>query len=169
MNIRSGMPLAAMLVALSSTAIRADEGAKILILDHRTLDFQTDRLQRVEISGSLSEEGGKARLSYTLYLQGHHLNVFGDRVDDPNVLLKTTEHDVTLERLTRAEGTHPRWADPSASKDRVLYEIKGIDLGTNRRFLLMVSPKGPQRLIFLTAAVASGRPRWSLGVPSTAR
>ena len=76
-----------------------------------------------------------------MYLQGHHLNVFGDRVDDPSIPLKTTEHDVTLERLPRS--------DPSAAKDRILYEIRGIDLGTNRKFLLMVSPKGPQRLIFL--------------------
>ena len=54
MLIRSGIPLAAMLVALSSTAIHADEGAKAILLDHRTLYFQTDRLQRVEKIGRAS-------------------------------------------------------------------------------------------------------------------
>ena len=149
MKLRIDLVVTGMLILLSARPMPAAEGPGEMVLNHRTLNFQTDKLQRVEISGSLAAEGGKAKVTYTVYESYVARNVFGDRIGHPLDGSKSTEHHVTLEPLSAHEQAQERWKDPSPAQDRVLYRFKGIDLGTNRQFLLMVSPKGPQRLIFV--------------------
>jgi hypothetical protein len=150
MNLRFEMVLAGFLALLSSRPIPAGDGVKEMKLDHRTLSFQAQGLQRFELCGSLAGDSGEAKLWRTVYPKGNRLNVYGDRIDDPSEESKTTEHDVKLERMIPGnESEDAYWVDASPAKDRILYRVKGIDLGVNRSLLLMVSSKGPQRLIYL--------------------
>jgi hypothetical protein len=128
--------------------------AKVISLDHKTLDFHADgRWQRFELSGSISKGVGKGKIRLTTFQEVPYIrNLFGDRADEALKDAKTTEHEITLELLTSEHhlpAKHRSIPDPSPTKDRVLYVVKGIDLGTNRVLLLMVSSNGPQRLIYL--------------------
>jgi hypothetical protein len=150
MKFRFETVLTGVLVLLSWRPIPADDGVKEMKLDHRTLDFEAEGLQRFELCGSLAGDGGEAKLWRTVYPKGNRRNVYGDRIDDQSDGSKTTECNVTLERVPPRNGSEDAyWADGSPARDRILYRVKGIDLGVNRSLLLMVSSKGPQRLIYI--------------------
>lgn len=118
-------------------------GPNVVTLYHKTLPWTSEGTHRYELSGTISGNGGQGKLWRTTVPGG--INIFGDRVEDGT----TTEHNITLERLNpeKGHGIDRLATDTSPKRDRTLYRIKGIDLGTNRQLLLLVSPAGPQRLI----------------------
>ena len=118
------------------------DNAKTITIDHRTLDFVAEGWQRFELSGSISGNGGKAKIWRTSFPNADVRNYYGDHREELPKDAKVTENDIRFE-LYKGD------PDPSPSKDRILYEIKGINLGTNRKLLLMVSSVGPQRIIYV--------------------
>lgn len=143
--------LTVVVLVTATWAIRAQPPEpKVIALEHRTLDFHAEGCQRFELSGSISDGAGKGKLRRTGLANPDTRNVFGDRIGEAPKDAKTTEHDITLELLrNESSGVPSIISDPSPAKDRSLYIIKGVDLGVNRSLLLMVSAKGPQRLIYL--------------------
>jgi hypothetical protein len=128
---------------------------KVIQLNHKTLDFEAEGWQRFELTGSIANGAGKGKLRRTVLANPEKRNIFGDRIDEPSQDAKITEHDISLERVTYGVGNqvvlgnHQLIPDPSPSNDRTLYLVKGIDLGTARKLLVMVSANSPQRLIYL--------------------
>jgi hypothetical protein len=141
-----------------------DPDTKPVKLKHKTLDVYAggdDGWLRFELTGALEKGAGKGKLRITRDdgpPKGEGIrNLFGDRTDRASK--STTEHDITL-KLVRSRDDLPHEIarlvdksgpiiDPSPKKDRSLYVIGGVDFGTNRGLLLMVSASGPQRLIYI--------------------
>jgi hypothetical protein len=141
-----------------------DPDTKPVKLNHKTLDLYAggdDGWLRFELTGALEKGAGKGKLRITRDdgpPKGEGIrNLFGDRTDKASK--STTEHDITL-KLVRSRDDLPKEIarlvdksgpiiDPSPKKDRSLYVIGGVDFGTHRGLLLMVSASGPQRLIYI--------------------
>jgi hypothetical protein len=141
-----------------------DPDPKPVKLNHKTLDLYAggdDGWLRFELSGVLQQGAGKGKLRISRDdgpPKGEGIrNLFGDRTDKASK--RTTEHAITM-KLVRSRDDLPKEIarlvdkggpiiDPSPKKDRSLYVIRGVDFGTNRGLLLMVSASGPQRLIYI--------------------
>jgi hypothetical protein len=141
-----------------------DPDTKPFKLNHKTLDLYgggDDGWLRFELTGEVEKGTGKGKLRITRGdgpPKGEGIrNLFGDRTDKASK--STTEHDITL-KLVRSREDLPdaiAWivqkdgpiTDPSPKKDRSLYVVGGVDFGTKRGLLLMVTPGGPQRLIYI--------------------
>ncbi len=133
-------------------------------LNHKTLDLYAggdDGWLRFELTGAVEKGVGKGKVRITRDdgpPKGEGIrNLFGDRTDKASK--STTEHDISLKLVRSREdlpGEIARFVekdgpitDPSPKKDRSLYVIGGVDFGTSRGLLLMASPSGPQRLIYI--------------------
>jgi hypothetical protein len=143
-----------------------DPDTKAVKLNHKTLDLYAggdDGWLRFELTGALEKGAGKGKLRITRNdgpPEGKDIrNLFGDRTDKAAKNKNTSEHDITLKLVRTREDLPQEIArllekdgpivDPSPKKDRSLYVIGGVDFGTHRGLLLMVSPSGPQRLIYI--------------------
>jgi hypothetical protein len=143
-----------------------DPDTKPVKLNHKTLDLYggaDDGWLRFELTGTLEKGAGKGKLRITRNdgpPKGEDIrNLFGDRTDKASKNKNTEEHDITLKLVRKRENLPEEVArlldkdgpivDPSPKKDRSLYVIGGLNFGTHRGLLLMVSPAGPQRLIYI--------------------
>jgi hypothetical protein len=157
-------------VAALSTVPAADPPeAKSLKLDHKTLDLfggPDDGWVRFELTATISGERGEGKLRITgwSFTDGGEpllCDLFGDRMGKEKST--SSEHKITL-KLVKSEDDLPRarrasdvvrerkdknpFADPSPKGDRKIYTVEGLDFGTNRGLILMVSPSGVHRLIY---------------------
>jgi hypothetical protein len=140
-----GMTALALLPSAPAAEGRCPED---VVINHRTLNFQTERGWRYELQGVIMGGKGKAKLWQTM-LNHDGRNIWGDRIEDP--VTTTIEHDVTLELVTDKTVLSPQKLsnDTSPGQDRDLYLIRGVGVGFNRRLLLMVASDHPRRLIQL--------------------
>ncbi len=150
MNARMGILWIGMIALTPHPETPATEGRcpEEIILDHQSLVSPSGETVKYELRGLISGDRGKGKLYRTPYRdQGR--NVYGDRIEFSSDPSKTTEHEIVLERVTNKNSVlGARFTeDPSPARDRVLYLIKGVDVDYSRTLLLMVSSKGPQRLI----------------------
>jgi hypothetical protein len=142
---------------------------KALALDHRTLDFCTEGegWRRYELTATVTDEKGEGKLRLTLWSpDGVTRDLFGDRTGKGKPV--TTTHDITLIRIKSVEdlpqvpvalAAAPERkeadkdknlvADPSPGGGRRLYRVDGPNYGTNRALLLVVSPGGFHRLVYI--------------------